>query len=109
MSEGKVGEPNRAVIEVADAMSTTLAQQLAQVAKLQKQSNTLKKVRGRPSLLFDQQKAADVDIATLFTIGCQGEHSHRFIRHQQVPKHFMTAPRRAGRALPPGYVFLHLP
>ena len=53
-------------------MSSTLAQQLALVGKLQKQSNTVKKIRGKPSLLYDQQKAADVDLATIYVIGCQG-------------------------------------
>ncbi|KAL6765336.1 hypothetical protein V8C86DRAFT_793163 [Haematococcus lacustris] len=53
-------------------MASTLAQQLAQVQLLQGQAPGYKKPKGKPSLLFDYQKAADVDGAAIYEIGCQG-------------------------------------
>lgn len=55
-------------------MASTLAAQLQAAKALQGDAPGAKKVRGKPSLLFDFQKAADVDLQTLYEIGCQGAH-----------------------------------
>ena len=39
---------------------------------MNKDAKLYSQTRGRQSLLFDQQKAADVDLATIYAIGCQG-------------------------------------
>ena len=39
---------------------------------MNKYAKLYSQTRGRQSLLFDQQKAADVDLATIYAIGCQG-------------------------------------
>lgn len=55
-------------------MATTLASQLQQLAAQQNPGAAAKpKFRGKPSLLFDFQKAADVDVQTIYEIACQGE------------------------------------
>ena len=52
-------------------MATTLSQQLSELQQRQSVPPQAK-FKGRPSLLFDFRKAADVDLDTLYEIGCQG-------------------------------------
>lgn len=52
-------------------MASTLAQQL-QTLQTQRGADAGKKFRGKPSLLFDFRKAADVDAQTIYNIGCEG-------------------------------------
>jgi hypothetical protein len=53
--------------------ATSLAAQLAALQQQQQgQPAQAKRSRGKPSLLFDPQKAADVDVATLYQVGCCG-------------------------------------
>lgn len=52
-------------------MASALAQQLSQLAQA-KGDNASQRIRGKASLLFDYQKAADVDVQTIYTIGLQG-------------------------------------
>ncbi len=53
-------------------MASALAQQLLNVQLLQGQAPSDKKPKGRPSLLFQFSKAADVDAQAVFDIGTQG-------------------------------------
>ncbi len=53
-------------------MTSVLAQQLQQLAEARGDA-TARRVRGKPSLLFDYQKAADVDLQTIYTIALQGD------------------------------------
>ncbi len=52
-------------------MATVLSQQLQNISKAWgvAQGN----VRGKPSLLFSPQQAADTDLRTIYNIGRQGE------------------------------------
>lgn len=55
-------------------MASTLASQLQQLAAAQNPGAAAKpKFRGKASLLFDFQKAADVDVQSIFEIACQGQ------------------------------------
>lgn len=58
---------------ISAAMASSLEQQLQQVRNLQGLTAAPKAVKGKPSLLFDWQKAADVDLQSIHEIGCQGE------------------------------------
>lgn len=53
-------------------MTSVLAQQLAQLAAAQ--GPQARFIRGKPSLLYDYQKAADVGAETLLDIAQQGRH-----------------------------------
>lgn len=54
-------------------MASSLAQQLANAKLIAGDAPGAKKMKGKPSLLFEFQKAADVDLQTLYEVGCQGE------------------------------------
>jgi hypothetical protein len=51
-------------------MTSVLAQQLAQLAEAR--GDGTRRVRGKPSLLFEYQRAADIDVATIYGIALQG-------------------------------------
>lgn len=51
-------------------MASALASQLQQLAT---SFPPAQKHRGKASLLFDAQKAADVDLQTIYELGCSGE------------------------------------
>lgn len=53
-------------------MATALQQQLQQLA-VATGLPTGKRPKGKPSLLYDAQQAADIDLETIYGIGCQGE------------------------------------
>ena len=55
--------------------ATTLVQQLQQVQQQRKgDAGTRKAVsRGKPSLLFDPEKAADIDVEAIHELGLQGK------------------------------------
>ena len=53
-------------------MSTELAQQLRQLA-VATGVHVGKKPRGKPSLLYSYQEAADIDLQTIYGVGLQGE------------------------------------
>lgn len=59
-------------------MASALAQQLAQLASLKGPQERY--VRGKVSLLYDFQKAADVDAETLYNIALAGGLAHCFAR-----------------------------
>jgi hypothetical protein len=52
-------------------MATALSQQLAQLAALRAPQERF--VKGNPSLLYDFQRAADIDAETLYTIAQEGK------------------------------------
>lgn len=52
-------------------MASSLAQQLQQLSQL-RGTESKKLSKGKPSLLFDFQKAADVDIDTIYNIASEG-------------------------------------
>lgn len=52
---------------------SSLASQLAGLAKANQQAAPGKAIRGKPSLLFDFAKAADLDLQTIYHIGCEGK------------------------------------
>ncbi len=54
-------------------MATSLAAQLSQLVADRGQP-AKKPTKGKPSLLFDVQKAADVDVASLHQLALQGGH-----------------------------------
>eukprot|EP00955_Chlamydomonas_euryale_P112643 366147-Chlamydomonas_euryale.AAC.12 len=88
-------------------MASSLASQLAGLAKASQQPS--KRVRGRPSLLFDFQKAADVDAATVHAIGCEGESGlaragrarHSRQRRRCCPRRRHSRPLPINPGLPP--------
>ena len=53
-------------------MASSLAEQLQRVQLAQGGAPAARKFRGKPSLLWDFQRAADVDLQTIHEIGCQG-------------------------------------
>lgn len=53
-------------------MASSLAQQLSQLAAARTDTAVMKRLKGKASLLFDVQKAADVDLQTIYGIGLQG-------------------------------------
>ncbi|KAG2486505.1 hypothetical protein HYH03_014807 [Edaphochlamys debaryana] len=53
-------------------MASALASQLQQLAKLRQPALPAALKKGKPSLLFDYQKAADVDVQTIYDLSCQG-------------------------------------
>lgn len=53
-------------------MASTLAAQLGEIAKHKGPAGQERSVRGKASLLYDYQKAADVDAETLYNIALAG-------------------------------------
>lgn len=54
-------------------MATALTQQLRQLAVASGQPAGGKRLRGKPSLIWSTQEAADVDVETVYSIGREGE------------------------------------
>lgn len=80
-------------------MASTLAQQLASVAGARKAGASQPAAGGsrkKPSLLFDQQKAADVDAHTLYLIGCEGEMPNGALMNQTAPSEGVLSLPHAG-------------
>jgi hypothetical protein len=68
-------------------MATSLATALQSLAKTQGQIQApAEKKHGKASLLFDHQKAADVDLASIYQIGCEGEPWQSFCCVYFMPK-----------------------
>ena len=72
-----VGTPAVPLCWTRSTMASALAAQLQQLAKQQGQPVTAAKPRGKPSLLFDSQRAADVDLQSIYELGCQGAAERR--------------------------------
>lgn len=59
-------------------MATALTQQLRQLAVASGQPAGGKRLRGKPSLIWSNQEAADVDVETVYGVGQEGERPWRW-------------------------------
>ena len=63
-------------------MATTLAQQLQNISQAWGVSASQNQARGKPSLLFSPQEAAEADLHSIFGIGRQGKNPLRINAYQ---------------------------